>query len=593
MTSIWRHIIAMLTLTGSVSCLQCDESRVSGEVERIIFDCSLRNISRLPVFVPSRATHLHLERNTIVVVPENAFPNLPNLTLLDLSFNKINTLGKMCFVGLRQLQKLNLHGNNLDLSHLPKNTFTGLPYLQVLAIAGQGTATGNYPVSILDGLTQLQTLSVRAEDSPLPEDYGQLPKLNTLDLIGGEIRTVNVHTLSALQNSNIITLIIRRGSITHIEAGVFTDFTNLRVLNLNCNSKLNVRQAIASLGHTVNSSIDTIILDNIDPGSFGILDIRDFCSVSHFWSRIRRLSLRDVRLSMFYARDMLCISDIEELYLSHNPFNGVMPRDADLLSEFRQLSKLRVIDISYLGNADTRMTKRRCSDGCDLGLDVDDYLPSYPRLQSFPLNVDKPVPLLPNLTTCDKQKTVFLPPELRFLEASQCSSSARNILNNRCIVSSDNNLLYLNISGVNAVRHLQGFVVGLTKLQVLDLSHGMLKSIGENTVRFYSSLRVLNIAHNDLGKGQTPYGKVFTFSHRLEIIDLSHNDIRHIHSKTFSTCTQLQPIKLGNNKFDDMDLQIEGLTSLNLIDLSGNMLPFLSPNFMKELDKLTKQRHSS
>ncbi|KAI0239708.1 hypothetical protein LSAT2_009568, partial [Lamellibrachia satsuma] len=200
----------------------------------------------------------------------------------------------MCFVGLQQLQKLNLHGNNLDLTHLPKNTFTGLPYLQVLAIAGQGTASGNYPVSILDGLTQLQTLSVRAEDSPLPEDYGQLPKLNTLDLIGGEIRTVNVHTLSALQNSNITTLIIRRGSITHIEAGVFTDFTNLRVLNLNCNSKLNVRQAIASLGHTVNSSIDTVILDNIDPGSFGILDIRDFCSVIHFWSRIRRLSLRGV-----------------------------------------------------------------------------------------------------------------------------------------------------------------------------------------------------------------------------------------------------------------------------------------------------------
>ena len=100
---------------------------------------------------------------------------------------------------------------------------------------------------------------------------------------------------------------------------------------------------------------------------------------------------------------MLCISDIEELYLAHNRFASTIPKDSYFISELGLLSKLRVMYFSYLGNADTRMTKRRCSDGCDLDFDVDDYLPSYPKLPTFPLNVDKPFPPLPNLTTCDKK----------------------------------------------------------------------------------------------------------------------------------------------------------------------------------------------
>ena len=584
MISIWRHFIALLALAGSVNCLRCDESRVSGEVQKVIFDCSLRNISRLPVFVPSRATQLHLERNTVVVVPENVFRNLPNLTLLDLSFNKITTLGRMCFVGLRRLRKLNLHGNNLDLVRLPKDTFAGLQSLQVLAIAGQGTI-GEYPVAILDGLKQLWTLSVRGEEAPLPENYGRLPKLTTLDLNGGEIRTVSAYSLSAIRNSNIRTLMIRRGSVAHIEAGAFTDFTNLRVLNLNCNSKLNFNKVIETLGETLNSSIDTVILDNTDTGPVGLLDLKKFCSHTHFWNSIRRLSLRDIQLAIVYPRGMSCISGIEEIYVSHNPINSVALTENNLLKEVQKLRKLRFVDVSYIGNADPYM---RCLAGCDLNFDVDDYLPSYPKMKSLPLDVDKPVLPLPTLGKCNHEKVVYLPPELRYIDMSHCITNGRDIVGGSCIIGNGTNVLYVNVSGTNFATHLQGFVIGLTRLQVFDVSHGVLQSIGENTIRYFPSLRVLNLSHNALGQGHTPYRKVFSFSYQLETIDLSYNRIRRIHPKTFSTCTKLQQIKLGHNKFDDIDLHISGLTSLNLVDLSENMLPFLSTSFMKELDNLYK-----
>ncbi|KAK2155875.1 hypothetical protein NP493_2031g00028 [Ridgeia piscesae] len=57
-----------------------------------------------------------------------------------------------------------------------------------------------------------------------------------------------------------------------------------------------------------------------------------------------------------------------------------------------------------------------------------------------------------------------------------------------------------------------------------------------NTVRYFSSLLGLNLFHSVLGKGHTPFRKVFTFSRILEIIDLSNNVIRHIHPIYFSYC---------------------------------------------------------
>ena len=583
MKGMMRVVMTLLALTESVTCLRCDESRVSGEPESVVFNCSSRNIIHLPVVVPMRVTQLQLDHNAIVVVPEAAFQNMQHLLLLDLSFNKIKTLYRNCFFGLWQLRELNLHGNYLNLARLSNESFQGLPSLQVLAIAGQNTV-GQYPVDILDNLRQLQTLSVQGNDTELPEDYGRLQKLTTLVLNGCDIRTVSNRTFSAIKISNIATLMIRSCGVESIEPGTFSDFTNLRVLDLSCNSKLNFRRSIQSLGQTVNSSIDTVLLDKTDPGSYGVLDFRDFCSKSHFWESVRRLSLRDVQTNFIVVSDVLCLAGIEELFISHNSIHGATPTQYKLLQIFSQLNKLRVFDLSNTNHPN--LPSSYCSCGSDLRFDIDNCLPSYPKLPS--ISVDKTAQTLPHLTTCPGETYFPLPPRLRYLDMSHITVSGRNTLDSNRMFT-DNDVRFWNLSGTAYVRHLLGFPCGMTKLQVFDFSHGRLESFGENALRYYPSLRVLNLSHNALGKGSTPYMKVFTFSRRLEVIDLSNNGIRRIHPNTFSTCTTLQEIKLANNQFDNVHLHVERLTSLHLIDLSGNLLPFLSSVFTQELDNLNKQ----
>ena len=79
---------------------------------------------------------------------------------------------------------------------------------------------------------------------------------------------------------------------------------------------------------------------------------------------------------------------------------------------------------------------------------------------------------------------------------------------------------------------------------------------------------------------------MFSFTQRLEDIDLSNNGIRHIHPKTFSMCKHVKLLKLKNNEFYDINLDLNGLTSLRLIDLRSNRLPFLRSAFTDQLDNV-------
>ena len=173
-----------------------------------VFDCSARNIARLPINISSRATQLNLADNDITVVLENAFIHLPNLVHLDLSNNEIKNLQKYCFVGLVNLRELIMPENKLDPIRLPRETFAGLPSLQVLAIAFQGKG-GHYPLAIIEPLIELRTLSVTNQNVSLPEIYGRLPKLTTLILDGThqsyDLSTVTVNTFAVLRNSNVST----------------------------------------------------------------------------------------------------------------------------------------------------------------------------------------------------------------------------------------------------------------------------------------------------------------------------------------------------------------------------------------------------
>ena len=580
MTSTLLYTSVLCALSTRLLCRHCDESHPPGDVARFAFDCSARNIARLPINISSRATQLNLADNDIIVVPENAFTHLPNLVRLDLSYNEIISLQKHCFAGLVNLRELIMPENKLDPLRLPRETFAGLPSLQLLAIAYQGKDE-HYPEAILEPLIELRTLSVTSQNVSLPEIYGRLPKLTTLILDGTDksydLSTVTANTFAVLRNSKVSTLMLRRVFVKRIELGAFSNFKNLRVLNLCCNYYMDLKQVVMSLGKSENNSIDTVILDGTD--SFDIYDINYFCDGGLFWQNVKTLSLRSVGLTTFIPRDANCLSGLQEIYIDYNPLTSPVTFQPKLTRYLKNLKKV-VMTYSNVPGPDYKYKYCRASRRTQFNIEY--YITQYPH-QIPEVNVTA---LRANAVTSTHQVQFYIPSSINIVDVSD--SNVRSTSTNSGVLSfsRENNVLVLNISGTRSIARSDGILVGLTQLQILDASHGIVESIHPEFLKQLPSLRVLNQSHNKIGAADNDFFAIFSFAQLLEDINLSTNGLRYINRNAFYKLTKLKLIKLGNNAFRYFDIQMNSLTSLELLDLSENRLPFLTSSFMQELDML-------
>ena len=74
-------------------------------------------------------------------------------------------------------------------------------------------------------------------------------------------------------------------------------------------------------------------------------------------------------------------------------------------------------------------------------------------------------------------------------------------------------------------------------------------------------------------------------------LDISNNRLTAIASEAFSNCGRIKRLKLNNNELDRVDIVVRNMSSLELLDLSGNRLSHLNVAFTTALDALhTKRR---
>lgn len=109
--------------------------------------CSRQKLQKFPRFIPSTTTELYLDvneitsiprelpqlphltkldlsNNKVAVLPANVFRNLTNLHSLILSYNKLQCILPDAFKGMESLRMLSLHGN--DISLIPSGSFDNL-----------------------------------------------------------------------------------------------------------------------------------------------------------------------------------------------------------------------------------------------------------------------------------------------------------------------------------------------------------------------------------------------------------------------------------------------------------------------------------
>lgn len=129
----------------------CERFYKKGELK---IDCSHKNLTHIPD-LPSDTVYLNLQHNLIIRIPNNTFKHMTNLKVLDLSFNKLQSMNDQSFSGLGNLMKLDLNNNRFD-GGMPNKVFESMKCLTDLDLSHNGLTRINEKTFV--GLQNLQNL---------------------------------------------------------------------------------------------------------------------------------------------------------------------------------------------------------------------------------------------------------------------------------------------------------------------------------------------------------------------------------------------------------------------------------------------------
>uniref|UniRef100_A0A672PWB9 Leucine rich repeats and immunoglobulin like domains 1 n=1 Tax=Sinocyclocheilus grahami TaxID=75366 RepID=A0A672PWB9_SINGR len=173
---------------------------------------------------------LKLNRNRLTHLPVKGL-ELPKLTQLELSRNKLRLIEGLTFQGLSSLEVLKLQRNNI--SKLTDGAFWGLARMRVLHLdynslheVNSGSLYG------LESLLQLY-LSNNSISSFNPEGWGFCERLRELNLPYNNLTKLSEGGFAKLVN--LISLRLGHNSISHITEGAFRGLSSLRTLELDHN----------------------------------------------------------------------------------------------------------------------------------------------------------------------------------------------------------------------------------------------------------------------------------------------------------------------------------------------------------------------
>ena len=136
---------------------------------RKVADCSSRNLTTIPTNLDKDITHLLLRNNKLTNITDiNLYPNL---TKLDLSFNRITRFQGGQFENLSKLEILDLRyqPDNLTFceSTFPTDVFKGLGALRILKLIFVKGKCG-YPSQVLPQVRNLERLHLEGYEALCP-----------------------------------------------------------------------------------------------------------------------------------------------------------------------------------------------------------------------------------------------------------------------------------------------------------------------------------------------------------------------------------------------------------------------------------------
>ncbi|XP_046529651.1 extracellular matrix protein 2-like [Equus quagga] len=299
---------------------------------RAAIACGNVKMKHVPALTDPGLITLYLAENEIAKIPAHTFLGLPNLEWLDLSKNKLDAQGlhPHAFKNLTRLKRLNLDGNSLStVPALP----TSLQELKLNDNLLQGLQHSSF-----QGLSQLLTLEVEGNQlhdgniSPLA--FQPLRSLVYLRLDRNQLRTIPPGLPASLQELHLST-----NAIEEVSEGALNRSRNLRVLVLSNNRLQEDRLA-------PRAWIDLPKLETLDLSHNRLVHVPSFLPRG-----LRHLTLHHNRIERIPGYVFAHMKPgLEFLHLSHNSlgadgihsvsFLGLHASLAELLLDHNQLQAI-------------------------------------------------------------------------------------------------------------------------------------------------------------------------------------------------------------------------------------------------------------
>ncbi|XP_041351605.1 LOW QUALITY PROTEIN: toll-like receptor 4 [Gigantopelta aegis] len=508
----------------------------------------------------------------------STLPEKLNVLLMD--HNNISRLSTKFFSKFKHLTQLDISNNHIV--QVMDDSFLGLIHLEYLHMEQNNAQLPQKAISVL---YSLEELSVDGNTNMIfGECFQNLSKLIYLSMSGNkgrcEINNIYNHTFKYVPH--LKTLNLSNCMLENIDVGAFLPLKNIEELDISDNRRLQFRGFRNATYGLINSSI-RILKANRIVKKWSLCNILYNEDTNYLRrTKLEKLFFDDNRLELCQKGALLNLPDtLWYISARRNMFT--------LGAYISDLSSLKNVTHAYLGTDETNALLQYTSDEngmCEMDSenacqsDIEKSL-DYGS-EHLPASL-----LMPNNTS--GPFIIVLPPHLQVLHVV-CEQMSFEIT---WMLFTNNSLTTLNLT-CNLLSNWTGPVEGLENLEILDLSFNMATDVSPFFFKGFPLLKKLYISLNFLGSVMHLKNKSLIFDGltSLEVLDLSKNDIHYLPEDLFHDLVSLKTLNLSHNEiYLDIPLRIGHLKNLQMLDLSNNHVRWFSSTLVKDLDTLAESNN--
>ncbi|KAL3848108.1 hypothetical protein ACJMK2_018987 [Sinanodonta woodiana] len=628
--------------SGCVSNVKCKCAR--DNVNQLTVDCSKMNLTEIPR-MPDDTVFLNLNDNEIAEIDKGTFSNLPNLLSLDLSNNYIRNIDRHGFQEQKKLRRLDLSHNYVSLTAggFEPGVFRSLTNLCYLSIQNaQQRDTSSYPDETFSDMLALTTLKIDGKRNAI---FGEgFAKLQTLYMLKLSSDNCNMHTVynnTFAHLPSLTVLDISRCYIHVIEPGALIPLRQLQYLDISNNVALSLDGLRNASFGLINGPISVLKANKLYP-DFHLsvqlnnehLEFLDQTNIKELFLDENQIELIDSNSGNICPKSMVKLSIIDNKFIfgfyifqaytckSLKIFHGGYQHTTHI--PYTQTTELKHVptpieDCTLMYNIESckhDINKTICIDKNDEhirkflsnsnisgDLRSTEHSNSIPSLKQYSKSMPSVIQSISlpagnsnkqniNSTHVSEKTTDFsdkgisfnVPPMLEEFHF-QFADLKYEIPKIKFINGS---VKFINVSG-NSFYKLTGPLVGLEKLETLDVSDNLCSNVSNQFFENLKNLRSLFLGDNLFGLilMKDSEGRIFGNLSKLRTLVLSNNKISSLPVQLFSGLYSLEYLDISRNDLQILNFNMDRM-KITYLNINQNQLSSLAQNVRMILTKQAK-----